>query len=98
MAMPPAKRVVVLGSGFAGLWDALGAARRLDELGAAQGAVDITVISPLPYHDIRVRNYESDLTPCRIPLQELLDPAGIDHVTADVIGIDAAAATVSTSD
>ena len=27
--------VVVLGSGFAGLWAALGAARRLDELGVA---------------------------------------------------------------
>ncbi len=98
MAMPPAKRVLVLGSGFAGLWAALGAVRRLDELGAAQGAVDVTVISSQPYHDIRVRNYEADLSPCRIPLRELLDPAGIDHITADVTGIDASAATVSTAD
>ncbi len=98
MAMPPAKRVLVLGSGFAGLWAALGAVRRLDELGAAQGAVDVSVISSQPYHDIRVRNYEADLSPCRIPLPELLDPAGIDHITADVIGIDAPAATVSTVD
>ena len=98
MAMPPSKRVLVLGSGFAGLWAALGAARRLDELGAAQGDVDITVISSQPFHDIRVRNYEADLSPCRIPLRELLDPAGIGHITADVTGIDAAAATVSTAD
>ncbi len=98
MAVPPAKRVLVLGSGFAGLWAALGAARRLDELGAAQGAVDVSVISSQPYHDIRVRNYEADLGPCRIPLPELLDPAGIRHITADVIGIDASAATVSTAD
>ena len=98
MAMPPSKRVLVLGSGFAGLWAALGAARRLDELGAAQGAVDVTVISSQPYHDIRVRNYEADLSPCRIPLQELLDPAGISHITADVTGIDASAALVSTAD
>jgi NADH dehydrogenase len=96
--MPPVKRVLVLGSGFAGLWAALGAARRLDELGAAPGAVDITVISSQPYHDIRVRNYEADLSPCRIPLQELLDPAGISHITADVTGIDASAALVSTAD
>jgi NADH dehydrogenase len=96
--MPPVKRVLVLGSGFAGLWAALGAARRLDELGAAQGAVDITVISSQPYHDIRVRNYEADLTPCRIPLQELLDPAGVGHITADVTGIDASGATVKTAD
>ncbi len=96
--MPPVKRVLVLGSGFAGLWAALGAARRLDELGAAQGAVDIAVISSQPYHDIRVRNYEADLSPCRIPLRELLDPAGIGHITADVTGIDASAAMVSTAD
>jgi NADH dehydrogenase len=93
-----ARRVLVLGSGFAGLWAALGAVRRLDELGAAQDAVDITVISSRPYHDIRVRNYEADLSPCRIPLRELLDPAGIGHITADVTGIDASAATVTTAD
>jgi NADH dehydrogenase len=96
--MSPSKRVLVLGSGFAGLWAALGAARRLDELGAAQGEVDITVISSQPYHDIRVRNYEADLSPCRIPLAGLLDPAGIRHITADVTEIDAAAATVRTAD
>ncbi len=96
--MPPAKRVLVLGSGFAGLWAALGAARQLDELGAAPGAVDITVISSRPFHDIRVRNYEADLSACRIPLQKLLDPVGVGHVIADVTEIDASAATVSTAD
>jgi NADH:ubiquinone reductase (H+-translocating) len=98
MAMPPWKRVLVLGSGFAGLWAALGAARRLDELGVAHGAVDVTVLSAQPYHDIRVRNYESDLAPCRIPLLQLLGPAGVGHITATVTGIDAASATVSTAD
>jgi NADH dehydrogenase len=98
MAMPPTARVLVLGSGFAGLWAALGAARRLDELGVPQGDVDVMVISSQPFHDIRVRNYEADLRPCRIPLQELLVPVGIGHTTADVTGIDASAATVSTAD
>jgi len=60
--------VLVLGSGFAGLWAALGAARRLDELGAAPGDVTVTVVNSLPFHDIRVRNYEADLRPCRIAL------------------------------
>jgi NADH dehydrogenase len=95
---PTAKRVLVLGSGFAGLWAALGAARRLDELGVPQGAVDVAVVSRQPFHDIRVRNYEADLSPCRIPLQEVLDPAGIGQITATVTGIDASAATVSTAD
>ncbi|MCW2557200.1 MAG: dehydrogenase, FAD-containing subunit [Mycobacterium sp.] len=96
MAMA-ASRVLVIGSGFAGLWAALGAARRLDELGVAPGEVAITVVSSRPFHDIRVRNYEADLSPCRIPLRDLLDPAGIDHITAHVTGIDASAATVSTA-
>ena len=96
--MPRSSRVLVLGSGFAGLWAALGAARRLDELGAAPGSVEITVASSQPFHDIRVRNYEADLSPCRIPLRDLLDPAGIGHITADVTGIDPAQATVSTAD
>jgi NADH:ubiquinone reductase (H+-translocating) len=90
-------RVLVVGSGFAGLWAALGAARRLDELGARE-AVDVTVVSAQPFHDIRVRNYESDLSACRIPLQDLLDPAGIGHLTAVVTTIDAAGATVGTAD
>jgi NADH dehydrogenase len=90
-------KVLVLGSGFAGLWAALGAARRLDELGAAHGDVNITVLSSQPYHDIRVRNYESDLTPCRIPLKDVLDPAGVRHIAADVTAIDPTSRTVTTS-
>jgi NADH dehydrogenase len=90
-------RVLVLGSGFAGLWAALGAARRLDELGA-QDAVDVMVVSSRPFHDIRVRNYEPDLSACRIPLRDLLDPVGVEHVTADVTTIDPVGATVHTAD
>ena len=89
--------VVVLGSGFAGLWAALGAARRLDELGATHGDVNVTVISAQPYHDIRVRNYEADLTPCRIALKDVLDPAGVGHMTAGVTAIDPASRSVQTS-
>lgn len=89
---------MVIGSGFAGLWAALGAARRLDELAVPAGAVDITVVSTQPFHDIRVRNYEADLAPCRIPLADVLDPAGVAHVAAEVTAIDTTARTIATSD
>ena len=89
--------VVVLGSGFAGLWAALGAARRIDELGVAPGEVNITVVSSLPYHDIRVRNYEADLSACRIPLRDVLDPVGVEHVAANVTAIDPVSRTVATT-
>jgi NADH dehydrogenase len=90
------KRVLVLGSGFAGLWAALGAARRLDELDAAD-TVDVTVISAQPFHDIRVRNYEADLSACRIPLSDVLDPVDVGHIAAEVRAIDTAAHSVTVS-
>jgi NADH:ubiquinone reductase (H+-translocating) len=89
--------VVVIGSGFAGLWAALGAARRLDELGVPAGTVDITVLSARPFHDIRVRNYEADLSACRIPLADLLDPVGVAHAATEVTAIDTNARTLTTS-
>ncbi len=89
--------VLVIGSGFAGLWAALGAARRLDELGVPAGTVDITVLSPQPFHDIRVRNYEADLRENRVPLAQLLDPVGVAHVATEVTAIDADARSVTTS-
>ncbi|MGH3531721.1 MAG: NAD(P)/FAD-dependent oxidoreductase, partial [Mycobacterium sp.] len=89
--------VVVIGSGFAGLWAALGAARRLDELAVPAGSVNITVLSRKPFHDVRVRNYEADLAACRIPLTDVLDPAGISHIVAEVSRIDTGARTVTTS-
>jgi len=89
--------VVVIGSGFAGLWAALGAARRLDELAVPAGTVDITVLSAKPFHDIRVRNYEADLRACRIPLADVLDPAGVAHIATEVTAIDIDARTVTTS-
>jgi NADH:ubiquinone reductase (H+-translocating) len=90
--------VLVIGSGFAGLWAALGAARRLDELGVPVGTIDITVLSPKPFHDIRVRNYEADLSECRIPLADVLEPAGVAHIATEVTAIDTDAGRVSTSE
>jgi NADH dehydrogenase len=90
-------RVLVIGSGFAGLWTALGAVRRLDELAVPPGTVEITVVSAAPFHDIRVRNYEADLSGCRIPLGDVFDPVGVAHISAEVTGIDADARIVSTA-
>jgi NADH dehydrogenase len=97
MGVEQVTAVIVVGSGFAGLWAALGAARRLDELAVPAGTVDITVLSAKPFHDIRVRNYEADLSACRIPLADLLDPAGVTHIATEVTAIDTSARAVTTS-
>ncbi|MCA6105708.1 NAD(P)/FAD-dependent oxidoreductase [Bradyrhizobium cenepequi] len=92
-------RVIVLGAGFAGLWAAIGAARKLDEIGQA-AEVEILVIDRNPYHNIRVRNYEVDLSEAAIPLAELLDPIGVAHRVAEVEAIDPVKqqVTIATSD
>ncbi|MBR1187591.1 NAD(P)/FAD-dependent oxidoreductase [Bradyrhizobium sp. AUGA SZCCT0160] len=88
-------RIVVLGAGFAGLWAALGAARKRDEIGAPAADVEILVVDRNPYHNIRVRNYEVDIGEAAIPLAEVLDPAGVDHRVADVRAVDPARQQVS---
>ena len=95
--MTDCRRILVLGSGFAGLWAALGAARRRNELSVPEDSVAITVISLQPFHDIRVRNYEADLSACRIPLTDVLDPAGVGHIAAEVTAIDTTARSVTVS-
>lgn len=87
-------RILILGAGFAGLWAAIGAARKLDEL---HEEAEILVVDRNPYHNIRVRNYELDLTDVALPLAELLDPIGVHHLIAEVCAIDPIGQTVTVS-
>lgn len=87
-------RIVVLGAGFAGLWAAIGAARKRDEIGAS-GDIEIRVVDRNPYHNIRVRNYEVDLSEVAIPLPQLLDPIGVSHSIGEVETIDPARREIS---
>lgn len=82
------QRIVVLGAGFAGLWSAVGAARKLDELGIGPGRVGVTVVDRNAFHSIRVRNYEAELDGTRVPLDEVLRPIGVERVETEVADID----------
>ena len=90
-------RIVVLGGGFAGLWAALAAARKRAEFGTAHQDAEILLIDRHPYHSIRVRNYEADLSDAVIPLGDLLDPVNVAHHVAEVESIDAGQRTVTIS-
>jgi NADH dehydrogenase len=81
-------RILILGAGFAGLWAAVGAARRLAESKHHTDPVDVLVVNARPFHSIRVRNYESDLAVTRVPLADVLDPVGVQWLVGDVRGID----------
>ncbi len=82
------KQIVVLGGGFAGLWSAVGAARKLDELGYDAGKAQVTLVNRDKFHSIRVRNYEADLTTVRVPLNDVLEPIGVRQIEANVKDID----------
>jgi NADH dehydrogenase len=89
-----AEQILVLGGGFAGLWSAVGAARKLAELGLGRDAAQVTLVNRDAYHSIRVRNYEPDLSQVRVPLDQVLLPIGVDRVEGEVMAIDTAARRV----
>jgi NADH:quinone reductase (non-electrogenic) len=89
------KRILVLGGGFAGLWSAVGAARKLDEIGQGPDAVEVILVNRDAFHCIRVRNYEPDLTPVRVPLDDVLGPIGVRRVEGEVVGIDSTGQVVT---
>lgn len=60
----------------------------LEKLGLRSEEVAITLVSPDPYHCIRVRNYEADLSPARVPLDDVLGPVGVQRVEGQVTGIE----------
>ncbi|MFZ3235862.1 MAG: FAD-dependent oxidoreductase, partial [Stellaceae bacterium] len=82
------QRIVVLGAGFAGLWSAVGAARKLDELGVGPERVAVTLVDRSAFHSIRVRNYEAELDDTRVLLDDVLGLIGVSRVEAEVTDID----------
>ena len=68
------KNIVVIGAGFAGLWSAIAAVRKLDEFSITLDQVRVTLINRDAWHGIRVRNYERDLSQIRVPLDRVLAP------------------------
>ena len=67
---------------------AIGAARKLDELGIGADRVKVTLVDRSAWHSIRVRNYEADLDETRVPLDQMLRPIGVKRVEAEVTDID----------
>jgi len=80
------KNIVVIGGGFAGLWSALGAARRLDEENLTD--IQVTLINRDEWHGIRVRLYEPDISDARVKLTDVLEPADVTLVVGEVTGFD----------
>ncbi|MET0238711.1 MAG: FAD-dependent oxidoreductase [Sphingobium sp.] len=82
-------KIIIAGSGFAGLWAGLSAARAVALAGKGE-EVDVTIVSPEPKLVIRPRLYEAVLENMAPDLSALLDAVGVNHVAGVVDGIDAA--------
>lgn len=82
------KKIVVAGSGFAGMWAALSAARAV-ALSGRDEAVEVTVISPTPTLVIRPRLYEATIAGMDPDLIPLFNATGVIYVKGSVTSIDA---------
>jgi NADH:ubiquinone reductase (H+-translocating) len=89
-----AQEIVVVGGGFAGLWAAAAAARARDELGLGD-TLSIALVAPSPFHVIRVRCYEADLAPVRVPLDDVLAPINVRRIEGRATAIDRAGQAVT---
>lgn len=77
------KQILIIGTGFSGMWSALSAAR-LRHLEGKQEAVEITIISPQPELHIRPRLYEADLAGMNPSLVELFKAANVRYIAGSV--------------
>jgi NADH dehydrogenase len=79
-----AAQILIIGTGFAGMWSALAAARLRHLEGKSTKDVEISVISPRPNLHIRPRLYEADLSGMDPSLTALFDVAGVRFIAGKV--------------
>lgn len=88
------KRIAIIGSGFAGMWAALAAARARSIAGQDEQAVEIIVISPVAALVIRPRLYETEFDEMAPRLEKLFGTAGVRHIAGRVREIDVDAKSI----
>jgi NADH dehydrogenase len=88
-------RIAVIGGGFAGLWSAVSAARARELFAIPDDELEIVLVAPDPFHTIRVRCYEADLEPVRVPLDNVLGPINVRRIEGQVTGIDLTSRTLA---
>ncbi|WP_436897484.1 NAD(P)/FAD-dependent oxidoreductase [Acinetobacter gyllenbergii] len=84
------KRIIIAGSGFAGLWAAL-AAQRAIHLAAQQQNIEVLMVSPSPNVDIRPRLYEAVLENMYPDILDILNVVDVKYVAGWVNEVNAAA-------
>jgi len=93
------KRIIIAGSGFAGLWAAL-AAQRAIHLASQEQNIEVVMVSPTPNVCIRPRLYEAVLENMNPDISELLSVVEVKYIAGWVnkIDVDQQTIEVSTTD
>ncbi|MDO7389207.1 FAD-dependent oxidoreductase [Acinetobacter baumannii] len=93
------KRIIIAGSGFAGLWAAL-AAQRAIHLVSQEQNIEVMMVSPSPNVGIRPRLYEAVLENMNPDISELLSVVGVKFLAGWVnkIDVDQQTIEVATTD
>lgn len=90
------KRIIIAGSGFAGLWAAL-AAQRAIHLASQEQNIEVVMVSPSPNVGIRPRLYEAVLENMNPDISELLSVVGVKFLAGWVDKINADQQTIEVS-
>lgn len=90
------KRIIIAGSGFAGLWAAL-AAQRAIHLASQEQNIEVLMVSPSPNVGIRPRLYEAVLENMNPDISELLSVVGVKFLAGWVNKIDSTQQTIEVS-
>ena len=90
------KRIIIAGSGFAGLWAAL-AAQRAIYLASQEQNIEVLMVSPSPNVGIRPRLYEAVLENMNPDVSELLSVVGVKFLAGWVNKINADQQTIEVS-
>ncbi|HDQ4280897.1 TPA: FAD-dependent oxidoreductase [Acinetobacter baumannii] len=90
------KRIIIAGSGFAGLWAAL-AAQRAIHLASQEQNIEVMMVSPSPNVGIRPRLYEAVLENMNPDISELLTVIGVKFLAGWVNKINADQQTIEVS-
>lgn len=86
------KQILILGSGFSGMWAAISAARLADLEKSHE--LSITVLAPVPELRVRPRFYEENVSTLVAPLGDLFAELGINFIAGSAERIDSNENTV----
>jgi NADH dehydrogenase len=90
------QRILIIGTGFGGMWSALSAVRLLDQ--HDRGDIAVTVLAPQAELRIRPRFYERDVHLMTAPLDDLFNAVGVTFIKGSAEKIDAAGQRVEYRD